>query len=173
MVQIKCLGNGLYSLKNSHIPFGMGFQPPRPYGQRPFEQCFSCAGASLSLLHRPRWPHRSHCSYWSCWSRWSSFTTQGAMWFFQTLFHRWTFVRQPYSWHQCQMSSATYCAHCNIMMPKMQILANLETFMHIRPVHCWNGTRALCSFDLQTIFSCPEQLNRWPCPLVACLLWHH
>ena len=28
MVQIKCLSNGLYSLKNSHIPFGMGFQPP-------------------------------------------------------------------------------------------------------------------------------------------------
>ena len=28
MVQIKCLGNGLYSLKNSHIPFGQGFQPP-------------------------------------------------------------------------------------------------------------------------------------------------
>ena len=30
MVQIKCLSNGLYSLKNSHIPFGMGFQPPPP-----------------------------------------------------------------------------------------------------------------------------------------------
>ena len=30
MVQIKCLSNGLYSLKNSHIPFGMGFQPPLP-----------------------------------------------------------------------------------------------------------------------------------------------
>ena len=30
MVQIKCLGNGLYSLKNSHIPFGQGFQPPPP-----------------------------------------------------------------------------------------------------------------------------------------------
>ena len=28
MVQIKCLSNGLYSLKNSHIPFGMGFHPP-------------------------------------------------------------------------------------------------------------------------------------------------
>ena len=26
MVQIKCFSNGLYSLKNSHIPFGMGFQ---------------------------------------------------------------------------------------------------------------------------------------------------
>ena len=48
MVQIKCLSNGLYSLKNSHIPFGQGFQPPPPYGQRPFEQCFSCAGASLT-----------------------------------------------------------------------------------------------------------------------------
>ena len=48
MVQIKCLGNGLYSLKNSHIPFGQGFQPPPPYGQRPFEPCFSCAGASLN-----------------------------------------------------------------------------------------------------------------------------
>ena len=51
MVQIKCLSNGLYSLKNSHIPFGQGFQPPPPYGQRPFEQCFSCAGASLKLQH--------------------------------------------------------------------------------------------------------------------------
>ena len=30
MVQIKCLSNGLYSLKNSHIPFGMGFHPPLP-----------------------------------------------------------------------------------------------------------------------------------------------
>ena len=30
MVQIKCLSNGLYSLKNSHIPFGMDFQPPPP-----------------------------------------------------------------------------------------------------------------------------------------------
>ena len=28
MVQIKCLSNGIYSLKNSHIPFGQGFQPP-------------------------------------------------------------------------------------------------------------------------------------------------
>ena len=26
MVQIKCLSNGLYSMKNYHIPFGMGFQ---------------------------------------------------------------------------------------------------------------------------------------------------
>ena len=23
------------------------------------------------------------------------------------------------------------------------------------------------------LFSCPEQLNRWPCPLVPCLLGHH
>ena len=30
MVQIKCLSNGLYPLKNSHIPFGKGFQPPPP-----------------------------------------------------------------------------------------------------------------------------------------------
>ena len=28
MVQIKCLSNGLYSLKNSHIPFWQGFRPP-------------------------------------------------------------------------------------------------------------------------------------------------
>ena len=53
MVKIRCLGNGLYSLKNSHIPFGQGFQPPPPYGQRQFEQCFSCAGASQSRLTRP------------------------------------------------------------------------------------------------------------------------
>ena len=51
MVQIKCLSNGIYSLKNSHIPFGQGFQPPPPpYGQRPFEPCFSYAGASLRTL---------------------------------------------------------------------------------------------------------------------------
>ena len=48
MVQIKCLSNGLYSLKNSHIPFGMGFQPPAPYGGFPFEQHFSYKGASLT-----------------------------------------------------------------------------------------------------------------------------
>ena len=47
MVQIKCLSNGVYSLKNSHIPFGMGFQPPPPYGGFPFEQHFSYKGASL------------------------------------------------------------------------------------------------------------------------------
>ena len=47
MVQIKCLSNGIYSLKNSHIPFGMGFQPPPPYGGFPFEQHFSYKGASL------------------------------------------------------------------------------------------------------------------------------
>ena len=47
MVQIKCLSNGLYSLKNSHIPFGMGFQPPPPYGGFPFEQHFSYYGAPL------------------------------------------------------------------------------------------------------------------------------
>ena len=29
-MQIKCLGNGLYLLKNSHKPFGKGFQPPVP-----------------------------------------------------------------------------------------------------------------------------------------------
>ena len=48
MVQIKCLSNGLYSLKNSHIPFGMGFQPPPPYGRIPFEQHFSYARAPLT-----------------------------------------------------------------------------------------------------------------------------
>ena len=30
MVQIKCFINGLYSLNNSNIPFGMGFQPLPP-----------------------------------------------------------------------------------------------------------------------------------------------
>ena len=50
MVQIKCLSNGLYSLKNSHIPFGVGFQPhsPPPNDGIPFEQHFSSAGASLT-----------------------------------------------------------------------------------------------------------------------------
>ena len=52
MVQIKCLSNGLYSLKNSHIPFGMGFQPPPPYGGFPFEQHFSYKGASLRHIHQ-------------------------------------------------------------------------------------------------------------------------
>ena len=37
MVQIKCLSNGLYSLKNSHIPFGKGFHPPTPYDRIPSE----------------------------------------------------------------------------------------------------------------------------------------
>ena len=52
MVQIKCLSNGLYSLKNSHIPFGMGFQPPPPYGGFPFEQHFSYYGAPLKVFYR-------------------------------------------------------------------------------------------------------------------------
>ena len=51
MVQIKCLSNGLYSLKNYHIPFGMGFQPPSPpSGRIPFEQHFSYAVTSLTPL---------------------------------------------------------------------------------------------------------------------------
>ena len=49
MVQIKCLSNGLYSLKNSHIPFGMGFQPP-PYGRIPFEQHLCYTGSSLTVI---------------------------------------------------------------------------------------------------------------------------
>ena len=51
MVQIKCLSNGLYSLKNSHIPFGMGFHPP-PYGRIPFEQHLCYIGSSL--IHLPK-----------------------------------------------------------------------------------------------------------------------
>ena len=46
MVQIKCLSNGLYSLKNSHIPFGMGFQP---YGRIPFEQHLCYIGSTLTV----------------------------------------------------------------------------------------------------------------------------
>ena len=48
MVQIKCLSNGLYSLKNSHIPFGKGFQSP-PYSRIPFEHHLFSAGASLGI----------------------------------------------------------------------------------------------------------------------------
>ena len=51
MVHINFLSIGLYSLKNSHIPFGMGFQPPPPYGRIPFEQHFSYAVASLTTLN--------------------------------------------------------------------------------------------------------------------------
>ena len=37
-MKVKCLSIGLYLLKNSHKPFGNGFQPPSPliYGQIPF-----------------------------------------------------------------------------------------------------------------------------------------
>ena len=51
MVQIKCLSNSLYSLKNYHIPFGMGFQPPRPYGRIPFEQHLCYTGSSLTSVY--------------------------------------------------------------------------------------------------------------------------
>ena len=61
MVQIKCLCNGLYSLKNSHIAFGMGFQPPPPpYSRILFEHHLCYVGASLypeddqhELNHQP------------------------------------------------------------------------------------------------------------------------
>ena len=66
MVQIKCLSNGLYSLKNSHIPFGMGFQPPRPYGGFPFEQHFSYKGASLT-------PTKNHQDVWRLKCFWGLF----------------------------------------------------------------------------------------------------
>ena len=49
MMQIKCLSNGLYSLKNCHIPFGKGFQPPH-YGRIPVEQPFTLRGASLTRI---------------------------------------------------------------------------------------------------------------------------
>ena len=46
-MKIRWLSNGLYSLKNYHIPFGMGFQPPRPYGRIPFEQHLCYTGLPL------------------------------------------------------------------------------------------------------------------------------
>ena len=42
MVQIKCLSNGLYSLKKSHIPFGIGFQPPPTAGFRLYLCLYLC-----------------------------------------------------------------------------------------------------------------------------------
>ena len=45
-MQIKCLGNGLYSLKNSHISFGNA----PPYGRIPFEHHCYNVGAFLTLM---------------------------------------------------------------------------------------------------------------------------
>ena len=51
MVQIKCLGNGLYSLKNSHIPFGQGFQPPPPLTDKDrLNSAFLVLGLPLQLF---------------------------------------------------------------------------------------------------------------------------
>ena len=49
MVQIKCLSNGLYSLKNSHIPFGMGFQPPALTAE--FRLNSTCVTRGLPLVY--------------------------------------------------------------------------------------------------------------------------
>ena len=63
MVQIKCLSNSLYSLKNSHILFGMGFQPP-PYGRIPFEQHFCYTGSSLTHFGAYHCPPDCHFNIW-------------------------------------------------------------------------------------------------------------
>ena len=49
MVQIKCLSNGLYSLKNSHIPFGQGFQPPPLTDKDRLNSAFLVLGLPLLL----------------------------------------------------------------------------------------------------------------------------
>ena len=48
MMQIKCLSNGSYSLKNCHNPFGKAFQPTPPYGEIPVEHVKSLHGSSLT-----------------------------------------------------------------------------------------------------------------------------
>ena len=51
MMKIRCLSNGLYSLKNCHKQFGQAFWPPHPpFGQCPNLHGFFLAGASLTLL---------------------------------------------------------------------------------------------------------------------------
>ena len=47
-MQIKCLSNGSYSLKNCHNPFGKAFQPTPPYGKMPVEHLKSLYGSSLT-----------------------------------------------------------------------------------------------------------------------------
>ena len=47
MVQIKCLSNGLYSLKNSHIPFGQGLRPPPPQANGRFVGAINAENLSI------------------------------------------------------------------------------------------------------------------------------
>ena len=75
MVQIKCLSNGLYSLKNSHIPFGMGFQQPPPLRRNSVWTALFFGWASLVYVRtRIRkgafgqnnviFPFERKCTYW-------------------------------------------------------------------------------------------------------------
>ena len=65
-MQIKCLSNGSYSLKNCHNPFGKAFQPTPPYGKIPVEHLKSLHGSSLtftlkSILHHLNCPAKPSC----------------------------------------------------------------------------------------------------------------
>ena len=65
MVQIKCLGNGLYSLKNSHIPFGMGFQPP-PLRQNSVWTALVSHGVFPNhSVYYVAFANTTHCVLWS------------------------------------------------------------------------------------------------------------
>ena len=46
----------------------------------------------------------------------------------------------------------------------------------VSPAAIWLFLKCLCFFFHTigwSVFSCPEQPNRWPCPLVGPLVWHH
>ena len=47
MMKIRCLSNGLYSLKNRHKPFGKMFRPP--FGQCPNKPAFFSMGLPLMI----------------------------------------------------------------------------------------------------------------------------
>ena len=82
MVQIKCLSNGLYSLKNSHIPFGMGFQTN--------DRGFNCLPSikkwkpknyfqSVDQLNISQWHGKWSCSVfvWWMWKRFCGWSQVG------------------------------------------------------------------------------------------------
>ena len=68
-MQIKCLSNGSYSLKNCHNPFGKAFQPTPPYGKIPVEHLKSLHGSSLTwpIFFNERWRLREACLHQNGW----------------------------------------------------------------------------------------------------------
>ena len=45
--------------------------------------------------------------------------------------------------------------------------------MVVLQVPVWGKSRRVILWFFSMIFSCPQQLNRWPCLSLACLLGHH